>query len=107
MHHLQFYGDHTQASQQQYVTQLSELRHSLPLLLELSTEARQSCSFALLDQLNLREGLALSVQLLLWQHRPSSSVRQLLSQAIEQGTDEDIAVMVWTIALAAVQVIRV
>ena len=105
-HHLQFYGDCTQASQQQYVTQLSQLSHSLPLLLELSTEAGQTCSFALLDQINFREGLALSVQLLLWQHKPSNVVRQLLSCAIEQGADGDVAVVVWTTALAAVQVLR-
>ena len=80
------------------------LRQSLPLVLELSLEASQSCSFALLDQLNFPEGIALSVQLLLWQHQPSPAVRQLLSRGIEQGTDDCVAVVVWTTALSAIQV---
>ena len=101
---LQHYGAFTQSTQQQYVTQLATLHQSLPLVLELSLEASQSCSFALLDQLNFPEGIALSVQLLLWQHQPSPAVRQLLSRGIEQGTDDCVAVVVWTTALSALQV---
>lgn len=103
-HRLHYFGNSTQACQQQYVTELAQMHQSLPLLLELSMEARAICSMPVLDELDFHAGVALSIELLLWQHQPSPVVKQLLLQAMQQGRNEPVAALLWSTAVAAVQV---
>lgn len=101
-----FHGAFTQSSQHAYITQLSQLQHSLPVLIELVTEVRHDCSFPLLDNLSFHEGVALSVQLLLLHHQASAAVQQLLSDATQQMPARPAVVVVWDTVMTAVQVSR-
>lgn len=87
-HHLQYFGNSTQACQQQYVTELAQMQQGLPTLLELSMQAREVCSVPLLDELGPQAAIAMTVQLLLCHHQPSADVKQLLSDTLQHGCHE-------------------